>query len=120
MRFLKVRVVVNDAQIYYLDNGMPVVIPITKNGSKLVASDGFHHTEPLQLNYQKKQTFYFNVGCIIDDDQLVAGTVILAVIYAMGFTSDILFMKMLSFVPVLYFLYLYYVNRKAFLRFGVV
>lgn len=117
LRLLKLRVVVNGSQIYYLDKQKPVVIPIANNGSKLVASDGFHHSQPLQLNYGKKDVFYFTVGCIIEDDQLVVGIILLAVIYAMGFTSDILFMKLLSFVPVFYFLYLYYVNRKRFLLF---
>jgi hypothetical protein len=108
---------VNGSQIYYLEGSRPVVIPILRNGPRLVASDGFHHSAPLQLNYQKKNTFHFQVGCAIEDDQLIAGVVILAIIYAMGFTSDILFMKLLSFAPILYFIYLYYINRKAFLRF---
>lgn len=117
LRFLKLRVVVNGSQIYYLDGGRPVVIPILHNGPRLVASDGFHHSAPLQLNYRKKNTFHVKVGCAIEDDQLIAGAVILTITYAMGFTSDILFMKLLSFAPILYFLYLYYINRKAFLQF---
>ncbi|MCW3073660.1 MAG: hypothetical protein JWP69_729 [Flaviaesturariibacter sp.] len=120
LRLLKVRVIVNDAQIYYLEEGSPVVIPIAKNGSKLVASDGFHHSAPLQVNFKKKNTLYFKVGCIVEDDQLIAGAIFVAIVYAMGFTSDVRFIQVLSFAPILYFLYLYYINRREFLKFQVV
>lgn len=117
LRLLKLRVVVNGSHIYYLDKQKPVVIPIAKNCPRLVASDGFHHTAPLQLNYQKKYTLYFKVGCIIEDDQLIVGAILLAILYGMGFTSDILVIKLLSFLPILGFLFFYYVNRKKFLKF---
>jgi hypothetical protein len=116
LRFLKVRVVVNGSHIYYLDKKKPVVIPVSGKSPKLVASDGFHHTRPMQLVNRKKNTHYFKVGCVIEDDQLVAGLIILAIVFLMGLTSDILFIKILSFVPVIYFLYRYYINRREFLQ----
>jgi hypothetical protein len=116
LRFLKLRIVVNGSQIYYLDKKKPVVIPVTGKSPRLVASDGYHHTRPMQLVNRKKNVHYFKVGCVIEDDQLVAGLIVLAIIYTMGFTSDILFIKLLSFLPVVYFLYRYYVNRKEFLQ----
>jgi hypothetical protein len=118
-----VRVVVDGSRIYYLDKKKPVVIPVTGKSPRLVASDGFHHTPPMQLTekaQKKKQTHYLKVGCVIEDDQLVAGLIVLAIIYTMGFTSDILFFKILSFLPVCYFIYRFYVNRKEFLRFSSV
>jgi hypothetical protein len=116
LRFLKLRVVVNGSQIYYLDKKKPVVIPVTGKSPRFVASDGFHHTRPMQLLKVKKNVHYFKVGCVIEDDQLIAGLILLAIIYTMGFTSDILFIKLLSFLPIVYFLYRYYVNRKEFLQ----
>ncbi|MDB5195687.1 MAG: hypothetical protein JWP88_57 [Flaviaesturariibacter sp.] len=119
LRLLKLRVIVNGSTIYYLDRQKPVVIPIDKNGPKLVASDGFHHTAPLQLNYQKQQTLCFKVGCIIEDDQLIVGAILLGILYTMGLTSGIFFIKVLSFLPLFGFLFFYYINRKKFLKFSV-
>jgi hypothetical protein len=108
--------VVDGSHIYYLERKKPVIIPIQKNHPKLVASDGFHHSRPVQVDYRQQRTRYYKVGCIIEDDQLIVGLVVLAIIYGMGFSSDLMFMKILSFVPILYFLYRYYIRRKEFLQ----
>jgi hypothetical protein len=56
------------------------------------------------------------VDCAIDDNLIAAGFVLMALLYAAGLTSDILFLKLLSFLPVIYFLYEYYLNRKDFIQ----
>src|SRR5687767_9112859 len=103
--------------IYLLDKKIPAVIPVGPHKPLLVATDGYHHTQPYVLKNLKQQTYYFKVGCVIEDDQLIAGLVLLAMLYFIGLFSGALFLMLFSFVPIFYFLFLYYVNRKAFLRF---
>ena len=102
--------------IYALDAEKPVVIPIHNKRSNIVASDGYHVTKPVEVVFYPKDTYYFRVVCLVDDNKLAAGAVILVLFYLVGLTSDILLLKVLSFFPLLYFLYFYYVNRKEFIQ----
>jgi len=91
------------------------LISVPGHHAKIVVTDGFHHSQPFEVHYSTKPLF-LKIECPIDDAQLIVGTVIFSLIYAAGLTSGVLFLKSLSFLPVFYFLYLYYINRKEFLR----
>jgi hypothetical protein len=116
LNFLKVRVIVNGTHIYSLTKEKPVVIALPKNHSNIVASDGFHFTPPVDLSYHQMHTYYLKVVCAIDDNQLAAGSTVLVLFYMVGLLSDVLLLKVLSFLPILYFLYIYYINRKQFIQ----
>lgn len=110
------RVIANGNQIYQLDKGRSVVIPVQANYPSLVVTDGYHFTKPVRLNYNKVNVQYLTVACVIDDDRLIAGLILTALFYGVGLTSGILLVQVLSFLPILYFLYLFYVNRRQFLK----
>jgi hypothetical protein len=116
LRFLKLRVVVNGHYIYALVRNKPVVIDMPTNPTKLVVTDGFHITTPLNVTYSRNYTRYFTIVCVIEDAQLIVGVILILLLYAMGFTSGIIFLQLLSIVPILYFLFIYYINRKEFIR----
>jgi hypothetical protein len=86
------------------------------NPTKLVVTDGFHITDPLNVTYAKNYSRYFTVVCIIEDAQLIIGFILISILYAMGHTSGIVFLRLLSMVPIFYFLFLYYIKRKDFIR----
>ena len=86
------------------------------NPSKLVVTDGFHITKPIELTYSPKHTVFFKIGCVIEDDQLIVGTIIIGLLYAMGATSGFILLQLVSIIPVFYFLFLYYINRKEFIK----
>jgi len=109
-------VIVDGKLIYNLDAEKPVVIPVSTKRSNMVASDGYHVTKPVDIVFYPKDTYYFSVVCMVDDNKLAAGTVILVLFYLVGLTSDILILKIVSFLPLLYFLYFYYVNRREFIQ----
>ncbi|HVE61474.1 MAG TPA: hypothetical protein VNA26_06630 [Chitinophagaceae bacterium] len=85
------------------------------NHVKIVVTDGFHYSQPLEVN-NNMHIDYLKIECAIDDVQLIVGTIIFSLIYAAGLTSGIFFLKLLSFLPLFYFLFLYYINRKKFLQ----
>jgi hypothetical protein len=116
LRLLKLRVVVNGYTIYPLERNKPVVIEMPTNPTKLVITDGFHITGPLNVTYAKNYTRYFTVVCIIEDAQFIIGFILVLILYAMGYTSGILFLRVLSMAPILYFLFVYYIRRKEFIR----
>lgn len=116
LSFLKVRVVVNNEEIYPLENDKPVLIQIKENNPKIVITDGFHFTKPIQLTYRAPSYYHFRVVCTIDDLQLFGGSFLLIIFYLFGFFTVFFILKLLSFLPVICFLAVYYLNRKSFMR----
>jgi uncharacterized membrane protein len=87
-----------------------------QNNPKVVVTDGYHFTQPMELVYHHLNTYYFKVICVIDDVQLIAGCVLLAVLYLLGFYTGVFILKITSFFPIVYFLFYYYINRKEFIQ----
>ncbi len=102
--------------IYALMQNRPVVINLQTNPSKLVVTDGFHITAPLQITYSPKRTYYFTIACIVENDVLVGGFIFMLILFFMGFSSGLIFLQLLSVSPVLYLLFLYYIKRKEFIQ----
>ena len=107
---------VNGAFIYPITTNKPVIIDIPSNPSRVVVTDGYHITKPLELVYTHTRTYYFKVVCAIENDQLLVGFILILLIYTMGETSGMLFLKILSLGPLIYFLFLYYIKRKEFIQ----
>ncbi len=114
--FLHVRVIINDREIYPLLNDKPVVIEVKGDDVKVVVTDGFHFTRPLQLNFKEPSYYNFKIVAAINDLQLLGGSVLLVILYLLGFLTGIFILKLLSFLPLLYFIFLYYINRREFIR----
>ena len=116
LRFLKLKVVVNDNYIYSLVKNKPVVIDMPTNPSRIVVTDGYHITPPIYMAHSPVSTKFYLAACVIDDDQLLVGLIITLLVYFMGSTSGSVFMQLLSIGPIIYFLFLYYINRKGFIQ----
>lgn len=107
---------VNGREIYPLSSTKPVVIPVQANHPRIVITDGYHITTPLKLVYKELPVYCFKVTCAINDRQLLAGFLVLALFYLSGFYTGLLVLKVFSFLPLIYLLTFYYLNRKEFLR----
>ena len=53
---------------------------------------------------------------MIQDDQLFVGLIIIALLYAMGSTSGMILLQLVSMIPIFYFLFLYYIKRREFIQ----
>ena len=116
LSFLKIRAIVNGREIYPLLTTKPIVIPVMENNPKVVITDGYHITKPLKLVYNDLHTYCFQVGCAINDRQLLIGFLILAILYISGLATGMLILKVFSFLPLICLLMFYYLNRKEFIR----
>jgi hypothetical protein len=116
INFLNIRVVVDGKDIYNLVPDKPAIISVAKKKAQLVATDGFHITKPLQLSFPRPHTYHLKVVCAIDNNLLITAVVLLVLFSLVGFVSDIPILRFLSFIPIFYFLFLYYFNRKDFIR----
>ena len=116
LSFLKLRVVVNNREIYPLLNTEPVVIAVEKDCPRIVITDGFHFTRPVELVFKEPSYFNFSVVCAIDDLHLYTAFSFLIIFYLLGLFTGALAFKVLSFVPIAWLLAHYYFNRKEFIR----
>jgi hypothetical protein len=113
---LNLRAIVNGKDIYPLPNTKPVVITVKENNPRVVITDGYHFTAPLKLIYKELPLYCFKVVCAINDFQLIIGFLVLAVLYLGGIFTGMLVLKVFSFIPLVYLLMYYYLNRKDFIR----
>ena len=116
LSFLNIRVIINGSEIYPVKQGQRVIITVESNNPKVVVTDGYHFTKPLELVYHHLHTYYFKIVCAIDDTQLLAGCCLLVLFYLLGFATGLFVLKLLSLFPIVYFLFLYYINRKEFIQ----
>ncbi len=107
---------VNGTQIFHLRNDQPVTITVEQNHPKVVITDGYHLTKPVELVYHHLDTYYFKVICAISDEQLLAGGLLLIVLYLVGFFTGVFALKLLSFAPIIWILIQYYLMRKDFIQ----
>ena len=116
LRFLRLRLIVNGTYIYSLVKNKPIIVTIPTSPSRIVVTDGYHITRPFEVTYSQSRTYYFQIVCGIQNDQLLVGAIIGGLVYAMGTTSGMILLQILSVAPILYFLFLYYINRKEFIQ----
>ena len=113
---LNIRVIVNNKEIYPLLTEDPVIIEVHDNHPKIVVTDGFHYTKPIDLDYKQPSYYHFKVVCSIDDFQLLGNVFVLIVFYLLGFYTGSFALKLLSFLPIFYLLFAYYIDRKSFIQ----
>jgi len=109
-------VIVNNKEIYPLNNTDPVIIEVKDNHPRIVVTDGFHFTRPIDLIYKQPSYYHFKVVCSIDDLQLLGNGFVLIVFYLLGFFTGTLVLKLVSFLPILYLLFAYYIDRNSFIQ----
>ncbi|TMI61553.1 MAG: hypothetical protein E6H07_18705 [Bacteroidetes bacterium] len=110
------QVIVDSKEIYPLYNDQPVIIEVQDNHTKIVVSDGFHFTKPIELNYTQPSFYYFKVVSPVNDLQLLGGAFIMIFFYLLGFITGLLLIKLVSFIPIFLLLAIYYFNRKSFIQ----
>lgn len=116
LNLFNVRVVVDGSKIYQLDKESSVVIGCSNSRPRIVVTNGFHHSPCFEVMYNQVQEYHFNVACALDDNLLAAGGLLLILLYIAGLTSGIILLKVISFLPILYFLYIYYIKRDEFIQ----
>ena len=108
--------IVNNKEIYPLTNEAPVIIEVYDKHPRIVVTDGFHFTKPIDLHYTQPSYYHFKVVCAVDDMQLLGNIFVLIVFYLLGFFTGNLILKLLSFLPIFYLLFAYYIDRKSFIQ----
>jgi hypothetical protein len=116
LKWLPVRVVVNNQLILALPKDEPVILPLTEEHPALVLTDGFHVSSTQQLHFNGPGYFSFEVVTPLTDWRLFKGGVVMCWLFVSALLTGYLFFQIASVVPIVVALLLYYFNRKNFLR----
>lgn len=108
--------IVNNKEIYPLTNEEPVIIEVYDKHPRIVVTDGFHFTKPIDLNFTQPSYYHFKVVCSIDDMRLLGNVFVLIVFYLFGFFTGSFILKLLSFLPIFYLLFAYYIDKNSFIQ----
>ncbi|RYZ62744.1 MAG: hypothetical protein EOO14_01375 [Chitinophagaceae bacterium] len=115
LQFLQLRLVVNGMHIYHLRKNRPILVTMPANPSRIVVTDGFHITRPMELRY-RQQVAHFAVACAVNNDVLVGGAIFMLMFFAMGATSGMFVLQLFSLLPIATMLFLYYIKRQEFIQ----
>lgn len=107
---------VNGREIYPLADTRPVVVKVTQNNPRIVITDGYHISKPAKISFTNADICRFKVECAINDAQFYIVFAVMAVAYLLGMFTGFILLKAISFLPVIYLLGFYYINRKDFFR----
>lgn len=110
----KVRIVVNGTDIYELERNKPSVIDIQGPLCSITITDGFHHSKIFPLSFEKTSLHKLKVSTILDNGRLVFILLLTFILFILAFLNEIWFVKLVSFVPVILFLFFYYIKRRSF------
>src|SRR3982750_4262825 len=116
LSLFKIKVIINGTNIYAITSDEKLEISLHENNPRIVVTDGYHYTRPLELVFHQVHTYYFRIVCIIDNHQLAVAIAMIIICYLLGFATGFFIIKLFSFFPIVYFLFFYYVNRKDFLQ----
>ena len=70
--------------IYTLRKGKPLVVTMPTNPAKIVVTDGFHITTPVQIKYTPQRKHFYTIACIIENDVLVGGAIFMLLLFFYG------------------------------------
>lgn len=116
INYSKIKVIINGSEIFPIARGEKLVIPVFQNNPRIVATDGYHITQPLELVFHHIKTYHFKIICVIDNSQLAAGLILTLILFLLGLLTGVLAIMVVSIMPIMYFLFLYYINKKDFIQ----
>lgn len=115
LRFLKLRLVVNGMNIYPLRQNNPVLVNTPTNQCRMVVTDGFHVTPTFLLTH-RRPLIHLHIVCAVDNDLLVGGFIFMLMFFSMGTSAGVLALQVFSLLPIMGFLFFYYIRRKDFIK----
>lgn len=116
LKWLPVRVVVNNKRIYPLVYDEPIVVPLEEDHPDVVLTDGFHYSKSQQLHFNGPGYFNFEVGTSLSDWRLFKAGILMLWLFVSALITGFLFYKIASILPVVVALIWYYFKRRSFLK----
>ncbi|MES1226717.1 MAG: hypothetical protein ABUT20_65185 [Bacteroidota bacterium] len=106
--------IVDGKDIYELKKGMPLVIEVFAETCSIILTDGFHHSNSLIINFNNSAVRRFKISSILDNQRIIFITAITIFFFILAFLNELFWLKIVSFLPLLLFLHLYYIKRNSF------
>lgn len=114
LRLLKLRIIVNNHDIYECKEKEPVILSCSEPLTKLMVTNGFHSSREVSVKCKPGIRVY-EIGCNIDNIQLLTGLFMTFLFFCIYIFSGIRFFMLFANIPIVIMLFLYYLKRKNFI-----
>jgi len=115
LRLLKLRIVVNNHDIYECREKIPVVIAGNQPGTFFNVTNGYHTSRKLLVKKESGITFY-EIGSYIDNMQLITGVVLVLLFFMIYILSGIRLFMIAANLPLLVLFLLLFLRRADFIQ----
>ena len=115
LRLLKIRAIVNKADIFELNEAQPLTIPCNDSITTVVVGNGFHFSRTLEVSRQFTGTLFYQVDSRIDDINLLYLIFLTLLFFGMFLLTEMRGFMIIANLPLLYLLYVLYFMRKNFI-----
>ncbi len=116
LRVLKLYVVVNDKNIYELNEQQRIVIENEKLPVIIIAKNGFHFSKPYIVEKTKATILLIGIGCKVDNGKLIGCALLSVWLFIIYFAIHNYIILVLANLPVLYVMYYFFWKPAAFLN----
>jgi hypothetical protein len=113
---LKLYVVINDKNIYELNEQQPVIIENEKLPLTIVAKNGFHFSTPFVVNETTSSILLIGVGCSVDNGKFLGSLFLSIWLFILFFATTQYGILALANLPILYIMYYFFWKPAAFLK----
>lgn len=107
---------VNGGHIYPLVRKKPIRVALPTNPARFVVTDGYHITPAVAVKYNPQKTTIIYIECIIKNDVLVGLLLFTLLLFAMGASSGLWVLFFLAMLPVMGFLFFFYIKKQSFIQ----
>lgn len=115
MRVLKLRIVVNDHDIYECRERTPVVVRDNQPGTFFSVTNGYHTSRKLFVKKENGISFY-EISSYIDNMQLITGIVLVLLFFLIYILTGIRLFMLAANLPLLALFLLLFFRRKELIQ----
>ena len=115
LRLLKIRAIVGSKEIFEIPAATPIIIPCRNPVTSVIISNGFHFSRELEVTRVPYTTFFYQVDCRIDDIQLYYLAFLCFLFFGVFILTDMRIFMLLANIPILYLMFVLYIQRKNFI-----
>src|SRR5260221_6834797 len=119
MRVLRLWVVINDSNMYDLDEEKPVMIEADHVPMKIIVNNGYHSSKPFLIQQPVDTPLYIEVGCTTDNVRLWGSIVSSMLLFALFFVTELQVILILANIPIFYLMYQFFGKHKEFITVSV-
>lgn len=120
LRVLKLYVVVNDKNIYELNEQQPLIIENEKLPMNITAKNGFHFSNPLTIKQTTTAITFVGIGCKADNGRFWGSILLSTWLFILFFATQLYLILFFANLPLLFLIIPFFWKPKDFITLKII